>query len=485
MRSASSAGTELELSRLAPGAVAALRAAREAAGAGSGLVLVGGAVRDALLGRRDADVDLTLPRGALMLAERLAGRLGATPVVLDRARGAARVAAPGVQVDLNDFRAPTLEGDLAARDFTIDALAVALDPLLDRGRAAVIDPTGGLRDLRARRLRPAGPGVLADDPLRTLRAVRLEGALGLRLTPGAAQAVRDAAPGLARVAAERVRDEMVALLRLPATGRALRRADTLGLLPIVLPEVGPMRAATQPLPHRFNVLEHSLRAVEACDRLLPRLPALRPFGEELTAHMAEGLGGGLDRAAVLKLAALLHDVAKPQTRRVVAGRVRFFDHDRVGAGRARVIGERMRLPERATALLERLVRHHLRPMHLAQTGELTRRARHRFYRDLGVHTRDLLLLALVDGAAVTGASPLAAWRRAALLRDLLAGWPEAESVAAAPPLLRGQDVMAHFGLSPGPVVGDLLARAREAQDLGLVRTVEEALAYLDSPGGAP
>jgi hypothetical protein len=122
-------------------------------------------------------------------------------------------------------------------------------------------------------------------------------------------------------------------------------------------------------------------------------------------------------------------------------------------------------------------------MHLAQTREVTRRARYRFYRDLGPDTRDLLLLALVDGAAVTGASPLAVWRRAGLIRDLLGGWEEAESVAAAPPLLRGQDVMARFDLPPGPAVGDLLARAREAQDLGLVRSREEALAYLDSSGG--
>jgi poly(A) polymerase/tRNA nucleotidyltransferase (CCA-adding enzyme) len=485
MRSTSSASTELHLRRLPPAVVALLRATAAVAGPGRGLVLVGGAVRDALLGRSEVDVDLALPGGALALADRLADRLKATTVVLDAERGAARVARPGLRLDLNDFRAATLVGDRAPRDFTVNALAVPLDALVARGRAPIVDPTGGLADLRARRLRLAGPGVLAEDPLRTLRAVRLEGTLGLRLTPSAARAVRGAAPGLAGVAAERVGDELAILLRLPATGRALRRADALGLLAMILPEIGPMRAAAQPLPHRFNVLEHSLRAVEACDRLLPRLDALAPFGEELTGHLAEGMGGALDRAAVLKLAALLHDVSKPETRRVVAGRVRFFEHDLIGAARARVIGERLRLPERAIALLERLVRHHLRPMHLGQAGEVTPRARYRFYRDLGPHTRDLLLLSLVDAAAVTGASPLAVWRRAGLLRDLLGGWPEAESVAAAPPLLRGGDVMTRYGLAPGPVVGDLLARAREAQDLGLVRTREEALAYLDSSGGAP
>jgi putative nucleotidyltransferase with HDIG domain len=484
MPSASSRSTELRLSALAPGAVALLRAVRAAAPVRD-VVLVGGAVRDALLGRPAADVDLAVPSGAYALAERLAGRLGARAVVLDAERGALRVATPGLQLDLNDFRAPTLEGDLAARDFTVNALAVALEPLLATGRARLVDPTGGVADLRARRLRPAGPGVLDDDPLRALRAVRLEATLGVRLTPAAARAVRAAAPALRRVAAERVTDELSALLALPATGRALRRADALGLLEVLLPEIAAMRTAAQPAPHRFGVLEHSLRAVEGCDRALARLPALAPFGEELAAHVSEPLGAGLDRGGLLKLAALLHDVAKPETRRVVGGRVRFFEHDVVGARRARAIGERWRLPTRAIALLERLVRHHLWPMHLAQAGGITRRARLRFYRELGRDTRDLLLLTLVDAAAVTGVSPLAVWRRATLIRDLLSGWAEAEHAAAAAPLVRGEDVMARYALAPGPAVGALLARARDAQELGLVRTREEALAYLDSSGREP
>ena len=475
---------ELRLDRLTPTAVALLRAARASAPDGA-LVVVGGTVRDALLGRTDADVDLAVERGALAFAERIAARLDATAVVLDAARGAARVAAPGLQLDVTDFRAPTLAGDLAARDFTVNALAVDLPRLLAAGRAPVIDPTGGLADLRAGRLCPAGPGVLAEDPLRVLRGVRLEATLGMRLTPAATRAMRAAAPGLTHVAAERVSDELRALLRVEATGRAVRRADTLGALAVVLPEVEPMRATPQPAPHRFDVLEHSLRALEGCDRVLGRLAALEPFGEELAAHLAEPLGGGLTRGHALKLAALLHDVSKPETRGVVGGRVRFFEHDMIGAARAREIGERLRLPGRVVGVLERLVRHHLRPMHLAQAGEITRRARLRFYRDLGADTRDLLLLSLVDAAAVTGASPLAVWRRASLIRDLLGGWTEAETTAAAPPLLRGQDVMARYGLPPGPAVGELLGRAREAQDLGLVRTREEALAYLDSSGGAP
>jgi putative nucleotidyltransferase with HDIG domain len=327
--------------------------------------------------------------------------------------------------------------------------------------------------------------VLADDPLRTLRGVRLEAALGLRLKPSTARAIRAAAPALATVSAERVRDELLAVLSLPGTARAFRRLDALGLLTVIVPEIEPMRATTQPAPHRFRVLEHSLRAVAGADVLLPSLRGLWPFGEELAAHMAEELGGDVRRGQVLKLAALLHDVSKPETRRVVDGRIRFFEHDVIGAERARAVGARLKLPARAIGVLERLVRYHLRPMHLAAARRVTPRARYRFYRDLREDTRDLLLLVLVDAAAVRGDSPRSIWRRAELIRELLRGWEEQPAGIDAPPLLRGTDVMERFGLSPGPAVGRLLERAREAQALGLVTTRDEALAYLDSPSGGP
>jgi putative nucleotidyltransferase with HDIG domain len=352
--------------------------------------------------------------------------------------------------------------------------------LLRRGRAPIADPLGGLEDLRRRRLRLAGPGVLADDPVRVLRGVRLAVTLGFRLTAATREAIREAAPASTSVAAERVRDEVLALLAAPATARALRLADDLGVLGTVFPEIEPMRGTSQPAPHRFDVLEHSLRALGACDRLLAALPALVPFGTELAAHMEEGLGGGIARRQILKLATLLHDVSKPETRRRVGGRIRFFEHDVIGARRARAVGERLRLPERAVAVLERLVRHHLRPMHLGAAGELTARARYRFFRDLGGETRDLLLLTLADAAGVRGQSPLALWTRMPLVRELLAGWEGQRESLRREPLLRGGDVMERFGLAPGPEVGRLLGRAREAQDLGLVGSREEALAYLDS-----
>lgn len=456
-----------------------LRAVRRAAGR-QAAVLVGGSVRDVLLGRASRDLDVAVPRGALDIGRRVADGLGGAFVPLDVTRGVARVLTLGLRLDLTDFRAPSLTADLAGRDYTVNALAVPLADLLREGRAPIADPTGGLGDLAARRLRPVATDALASDPVRTLRGARLEAALGFRLTPAAVRAIQSSAPSLRTVSAERVRDELLALLGQPTAGRALRRTDALGLLEVVLPEIGAMRRTAQPAPHRFPVLEHSLRAVEALDYLLVHLDVLKPFTAALAVHVAQALGGGVERRHVLKLAGLLHDVAKPETIRSVGGATRFFGHDVRGAERARAIGERLRLPDRAVELLERLVRHHLRPMHLAAAGELTPRARYRFFRDLRDDAQDLLLLVLADAAAVRGESPRAVWQHAGVVRELLAGWQEERDAAVVPPWVRGGDVMRQFGLSPGPEVGRLLAAAREAQAIGQVRSREEALAYLDS-----
>jgi len=405
-------------------------------------------------------------------------------VLLDAQRGAARVVLGSAQaprqIDLVDFRAESLESDLRGRDFTVNAIAVSLRSLLQRGRAPLVDPTSGLDDLRRRRLRLADPGALDDDPLRILRAVRLGFQLRFTLAQPLRDAIRKSAPRLFAVAAERVRDEMVGVLGLPRAGQALRELDRLGALGVILPELNPMKAVAQPRPHRFTVWEHSLRAVESLETLFGNLALLDPHSARLSEHLAEPLGGGLTRREVLKLAALLHDVAKPRTRTVEKGRVRFIGHDLSGASIARTIGQRLRLSGRATQVLERLVLHHLRLMHLGQLPVVSRRARYRFFRDLEGEAQDLLLLSLADAAAVRGVSPAEVWRAPAsrLIAELLGGWKEDQALVSETSLLRGEDVMAAFGLEPGPPVGRLLALAREAQALRLVSDRAEALDYL-------
>lgn len=445
--------------------------------------LVGGAVRDLLLGRPLHDLDLALPAGSLAAARRLADRLGAAFVPLGEPHGMARVVVPGsppMIVDFADFRAPTLDADLSGRDVTMNALAVSLEALLS-GPAPVVDPTGGLSDLSARRLRACRRSAFADDPVRVLRLLRLAHELGFRIEAATERLAREAAPALAEVAAERVRDELTHLLRLPRSAPAVREAEAWSALLTLLPEVTPMRTATQSAPHRFTVWEHSLRALEALDALIADLDLLAPHHVRVAGHLAETLGSGLTRREVLKLAVLLHDVAKPETRTVDPdGRVRFTGHDRRGAEHATRIATRLRWSGRAAEVLARLVRQHLRPMHLGMLESISRRARYRFFRDLGEEVPSLICLTIADAAATNGRPPAAVYRGATrtLLDSLLSGQVEAAREAEEPPLVRGEDVMVAFGLPPGPDVGRLLARAREAQALGRVRTREDALVWL-------
>jgi putative nucleotidyltransferase with HDIG domain len=460
----------------------ALAALLELAGPERPIWLVGGALRELLSGHVAGDLDLAVGGAALELGRRLADRLDAAFVVLDATRGAGRLLgrSTDLAMDLVDLRAPTLEGDLRARDFTVNALAAPIGDLLRDGQTEVVDPTGGLEDLTRRLVRLCGPTAIADDPLRALRGVRLAMRAGWRLTPETEAAIAEGAPLVARVSAERLRDELVGILTEAHAASGLRALDRLGVLPVLLPESLAMRATAQPLPHHFDVWEHSLRAVEGVDALLVDLDALAPWGAALREHLGEELGGGLTRREVLKLAALFHDVSKPETRALDGDRIRFIGHDAAGARRTGAIAERLRLPRRVGQVLERLVAEHLRPMHLAQAGAISRRARFRFFRDLGDEARDVLLLSLADAAALTGASPLDVWAGAGgeVVRTLMAGVEAETAAAAAPVLLRGQDVMEAFGLPPGPEVGRLLARAREAQALGLVATREEAIEYL-------
>jgi putative nucleotidyltransferase with HDIG domain len=445
--------------------------------------LVGGGVRDLLLERPLHDVDLALPAGSVAVARQLADRLGGAFVPLGEPHGMARVVVPGPEprhVDLTDLRAPSLDADLAGRDVTIDALAVDLAALL-RGPAPVQDPTGGLDDLAARRLRACRATAFVDDPVRVLRVLRLGHQLGFSVDPETEALARATAPALASVSAERVRDELTHVLSLARSAPAVRQADAWAVLEVVLPEVAAMRAASQSAPHHFTVWEHSLRALEAADALLRDLHLLAPHDSWIAASLGEPMGSGLTRREVWKLAVLLHDVAKPETRSVDPdGRTRFIGHDRLGAERAAAIARRLAWPGRAIEVLARLVRHHLRPMHLGMLDEVTDRARYRFHRDVGEEVPALVCLTIADAAGTDGRMPDRVYRGGtrALLESLLAGEHTAAREAAEPSLLRGEDVMAALGLLPGPEVGEALRRAREAQALGLVRTRDDALIWL-------
>ncbi len=480
----------VELARLID-RVAAI--AREAGVVG---YVVGGTVRDVLLGRVARDLDVAVEGDGLGFARRLADALGGSYVELDDVNAIARVVLPvgsGGAVGYIDVAQVqgTLEEDLRRRDFTIDALAVRL------GESAVVDVCGGLADLAAGVVRMNSATVFESDPLRLLRGARIACELGFEMEPKTRAEIVARAGDVRSAAGERRRDELARIFALDDAYSGVRLLDELGLLEALFPEVTAGRGVTQPPNwHHYDVFDHNVRAVEAMDVMLAMSRPAHPqawiwdavwqaFGwceGELRAYLAETMTEGRSRSSLLKLAALLHDVGKPQTRTVEAdGRVRFFGHADEGAAIARRIMRRLRFSAVETRFVSSLVAEHLRPVQLAQIGEVpTRRALYRFYRALGDAVPAVLLLALADAAASRGLAMTSEdWsRHVAYMNSLLVRSMKEEGIVDPPRYLTGQDIIRDVGVPAGPKIGKLLEMLREAQAAGEVGDRAAALAFV-------
>ncbi len=468
--------------------------------AGSPAYLVGGSLRDALLGRPLYDLDLAVPGDALAVARALADARGGHYVLLDEERGIARVVldeGPVRIVDVARLRGDGIEADLSERDFTVDALAAPLEAVAAGKLVDIIDEHGGLRDLRKGVIRLVSEEALPADPLRLLRAVRLAAQLEFRIERGTASALRRHAGLIGRASAERQRDEIARLLATPRAATALRMMDGLGLLEHVFPEVTAGRGVIQPKEHHWDVFDHALETVAALDFMLSDAKpekarqarfrgvlweALDAVAPELRAYLSEEPSEGRSRAALLKLAGLLHDVAKPETRAPDAtGRIRFFGHAERGAETARAVLRRLRFSRREAELVATMVEEHLRPGQLSHEGPPSRRALWRFFRDTGEAAEGILFLSLADALAARGPRMrLNRWRgHVAYIAHVLARRHEDEAIVRPPRLLTGDDVMAALGIGPGPQVGRLLAALEEAQAGGEVRDRDEALLFIE------
>ena len=435
-------------------------------------------MRDILLGRTPLDVDLAVAGDALALGRELAQAVGGRFVALKEAHATCRVVGGGVYWDLAGLRAPDLVGDLKARDFTVNAMAWELEAFV-AGQGELIDPTGGEGDLAAGLLRPAGPGVLAADPLRVLRAFRFVATHGLELAPGVDRRLAAQAPGLAGVARERVGQEWLALMAGSQAAPGIRGLETAGGLGVLVPELEAGRGLEQNPYHHLDVLEHNLACLEELGRIAARPGELMgPFGDEVAAYLAPA-----HTRALVMTTALLHDLGKPSTRQATQpGWATFHRHDTRGARLARQAVRDLGLSKADGELIARLVGDHMRPFHLlgavARDG-ITPRAVRRLLEAAGEHLPGLFALAMADTLAGKGPlRPPEAEERLLALYGQVAAWRDEWLAAAlaAPPLVDGHQVMAALGLDSGPYVGRILAALREAQLEGEVATTEEALA---------
>jgi tRNA nucleotidyltransferase/poly(A) polymerase len=467
-------------------------------------------VRDLLLSRETRDLDLAVSGDALAVAREMADRLGGAFVVLDAERHTGRVVLhegdETFYVDFATLRDGDLRADLGARDFTINAMAIDVHEVASEPE--IFDLFGGRRDLENGVVRAISDAIFRDDTIRLLRGVRLAAELGMEIDEATEALMLRDAGAITQASAERVRDELCKILSLARAEDHLRYLDRLGLLMLLLPELEGLRGLEQPPPHFQDALEHSLATVGGVDEVsrvvgvLARGETLRVAGGRMGAKAQDSLQGALgrfslplsehlkehlvddrSRSALLKLAALLHDAGKATTGKVdEEDRIRFFGHAREGGMLAAGALRRLRFGSREVKLVRSVIAHHMRPLHLAKAGPVSRRAIHRFFRDTDGAGVDVLLLSLADNLALVheGANEEHWERICEVVGVLLTAYYEQHGdVVEPPPLLRGADLLEHLGMEPGPAVGRVLRSLSEAQATGQVCTRAQALSLAE------
>jgi tRNA nucleotidyltransferase/poly(A) polymerase len=474
--------------------------------------LVGGSLRDRILNRPSNDYDFAVPGNARAFAQKVASRLGVRKIEMGKEdKVVFRVVSGDRVLDFSPIQGKTIEDDLKRRDFTVNALGFNLSPESPPGRKrlqaeGIIDPVGGLEDIRSKTIRLISEDAILADPLRILRAFRLAAVLGFEIAPQTLSAVKERATLVARSAGERIWAELLKIMEAERSFSYIEQMSRVGVLMKLIPELEPCRDCLLD-DHGHDVFQHLMRTYEEIEVILSDYPMLWPeYAEPIRGYLEQR-----NRKALLKLAALLHDLGKPATRCVDfhlgRRRLRFLTHEERGADIVRGICLRLRMSGQEGSYTELIVRNHLRPLLLfdaLQRGTLTTRGIVRFAKKYEDDVIGLLLHSLADQRAkaahstparypfrttLPGRSPggqaggtggpetSGEFEEAflAFLNEILRRYfSELRPRMTGSRLITGKDLIEHFGLTPSELFGDLLQKVEEARLNREIRTREEA-----------
>ena len=451
--------------------------------------MTGGTVRDLLLGRKPADIDLTVVHRAKLWADRLAACTGGTYVELGREEDAARVVWHGLDVDFSSFRegAASIDQELYKRDITINSMALPVHGVLhdpdceNHETLPLIDPVGGMKDLEAQRVRVTSRESFHSDPLRMLRVFRFAAVLGFIVDAETLEQVRLHLQEIERVSSERVAYELDLIMASNRAHHAFVGMHECGLLWEILPELRAGVGMDQPVSHHLDVFDHCLETLRQMKLVLADLGSYFPENQAVMEKYLQA-----DRRAVqLKWAALFHDVGKPATYGInedKGGRITFYNHDMHGADIFTSIARRLRWSNKDTAVVARLIAAHMRPFFLANNQRhevLSLKACLRLVKSMAGHLPGLFLLAMADALAGKGeGSPEAIEQEVSDLfnRMQLVEQEHVFPVRTAPPLITGKDLINELYLSPGPLFRKILEQVEEAHMEHIISTREQALA---------
>ncbi|MFN0116813.1 MAG: CCA tRNA nucleotidyltransferase [Elusimicrobiota bacterium] len=443
--------------------------------------VVGGAVRDRYIKKETFDIDLVLKSNPLNFYEKLAKKVGGHGFVLDSDRKVIRITVDGFQIDISQAQGKNFEADLDRRDFSINALSVPLSKWTSsRWKEFIVDRHSGLKDLQKKIIRQISSNIYVEDPLRLLRAFRFAGELGFQIDALTLNRISKDKKLIKKSSPERVREEFLKMFSTEKSYSLFVLLEKTGLLSVIWPEANRLRACGHSYYGNQGVLKHTLDSLKLLEELFTKISSWFPkAAKKIKEHLNEHLSQ-FPRFAHLKWAIFMHDFGKPKTAQLIDGRLRFFEHEHVGADMVLKMADRFRWSQEETNRYSKLVRNHMRPGNLATHSEITDKAIHRFFKDLGDDGIGMLLVSLADHLSYLSPAQRRKRNSAHELATCLMvkKYYSQREVIIPPKIITGYDIMKLLNIKPSPVIGQIMSDVTEAQSEGKIRNKNEGLQFI-------
>ncbi len=452
---------------------------------GIGFYIVGGAIRDLLIGTDPKDVDFVPERRdcARAMAELFVRFVGGALVEFQSHGDIFRVVFKTRIFDFTELQGEDIEADLKRRDFTINAMALCLDDAVSCDTPLhIIDPLDGRKDIENKIIRLCRPGTFDDDPLRIMRLFRFAFKLGFEMDGFSYRLIPQKMELLKRVSPERIRDELMELMHIDSSASALEAMEGVGLLTFLFPAMESMKGFPQNDFHHLDVYSHTIAAISELEKpSLFESPRLAPFKERAMEHIHTKFNTGRSRLGLMKLALLFHDLGKPASASYdETGRLHFIGHEKISDTVAREYLNWLRLSRREISFVLGLIKGHMRPGQISPDSKNLHRQVYRYFREFGADGIDLAILSIADRLAARGpaVSDEMVDNEYAICAELLDTFFNRSQLIARPEkFISGRQLIDDLGVAPGPRVGILLDRIEEAQVDGRVTDFDSAVAY--------
>lgn len=448
------------------------------------IYIVGGWLRDKILKRINKDLDIAVKGDASSLSRKAANMLKGHPVVLDDVHKIYRIVLKNEPeltcIDFAKLRGTDIKKDLLKRDFTINSLALKVEQDFKFDSSAIIDPAGGLNDLKKKIVRMTYQSAFRDDPLRLLRAFRIACELTFKIEKSTLNRIKKETSLLRRSAAERIRDEIFRILSQNNAASAISELEKTGLFELIFPEIEKMKKSAKSFYyHPKGLWQHSIETLLSLEYILSKINKFFPKDHKnIIKQMDEPLSSGVNRKSLLKFVALFHDIAKPECAKRIGGKMRFIGHEEKGMELITRILTRLHMSNREIKMAKNLILNHMRPIGLGQAKMFTKRAVFRLMRDTGTELPELLLLSLSDCYSYKRLKTKMTAdlrKQENTINSLMTHYFSEKEKPVQQKLVDGNILMKRFNLPPGPIIGELLRIIQESQGMEKIKTPEQAL----------